>query len=177
MNKLKKMINECYKEKPFERIVVIGIGSSRVVYDSFGPFTVSLLEQYFIYSEKKCKFELFLYGNLESPIHAVNYDKKINEIEEIHKDKNVLYIVLDACKTMKKQKKNELHAKRKPTSPGSGVGKNLKSIGNISVHNVLRNLPSEKCTYDDTYEAMPMNEMYICSKKAAEILFYALTEI
>lgn len=171
MDKLKKLINKYYTEKPFERIVVIGIGSSRVVYDSFGPFTVSLLKQYFIYSGKRCRFNLFLYGDLESPIHALNYDKRINEIEEIHKDKNVLYIVLDACKTMKKQKKNELHVKRKPTSPGKGVGKNLRSIGDISIHHVLRNEPN------DVYEAMPLDETYIGSKKAADLLFHALVEI
>lgn len=171
MNKLKKMINECYKEKPFERIVVIGIGSSKVIYDTFGPFTVSLLEQYFIYSEKKCKFELFLYGNLESPIHAVNYDKKINEIEEIHKDKNVLYIVLDACKTLRNQKENAIKIKIKPTTPGKGVGKNLRSIGDISIHHIIRNETNL------IYEAMPLDETYISSKKAADLLFNALVEI
>lgn len=171
MDKLKKIINKYYTEKPFERIVVIGIGSSRVVYDSFGPFTVSLLKQYFIYSGKRCRFNLFLYGDLESPIHALNYDKRINEIEEIHKDKNVLYIVLDACKTMRNQKENEIQIAILPTTPGKGVGKNLRSIGDISIHHVLRNEPN------DVYEAMPLDETYIGSKKAAEILFYALTEI
>lgn len=175
MNKIIEMINECYNEKPFNRIAVIGIGSAKIVHDAFGPLTVSLLTQQFVASEKKCKYELFIYGDMSSPIHAVNFNEKIKEIKE--KNKDALIIALDSCIPKKSHKEDELVLRKGGFRPGLGVDKDFEKIGDISMLYILRNVASENSLYSVIFNNMPLNEMYLAAKKASDILLYGLTEV
>ena len=124
LNEISNIIYKKFKESKKEKIVIVNIGTSRIVGDIIGPLTGSFL----IESDSK----LAIYGTMNNPLAASILNEKFTEIEKIHK--NDFIIAIDACISLDKKDKNgTIILKDTPIKPGYGLGKNLKSIGDLSI--------------------------------------------
>lgn len=117
-NKIKKYITD--------DTVIICVGTDKCIGDSLGPIVGSIL------IEKN--FSLPVFGTLESPIHALNIEEKLNYINKLHP--NALIIGIDAC-LGEENSIGEIHIRDYPIHPGKGVGKSLPEIGHISIIGIV----------------------------------------
>ncbi|MCM2535623.1 spore protease YyaC [Neobacillus pocheonensis] len=108
-------------------IVFVCIGTDRSTGDSLGPLVGTLLE------EKQLQ-SFSVYGTLEEPIHAVNLDQKLKEINAKHF--NPYIIGIDACLGRIKNI-GVIQVANGPVKPGAGVNKELPEVGNIHITGIV----------------------------------------
>lgn len=108
-------------------VIVLCIGTDRSTGDSLGPLVGDKLK--FLIRDK-----VFLYGNLENPVHAKNLSEVINEIYT--KYENPFIIAIDAC-LGSLQNVGKIIIEGKPLSPGSAMNKDLPKIGNLSITGIV----------------------------------------
>ena len=108
-------------------IVFVCIGTDRSTGDSLGPLIGTLLEERNIQS-------FYVYGTLDEPIHAVNLNEKLMEIESKHL--NPFIIGIDACLGRMKNI-GMIQLLDGPVKPGAGVNKNLPSVGDIHITGIV----------------------------------------
>lgn len=108
-------------------IIFLCIGTDRSTGDSLGPLV-----------GEKLKFlsnnNIFIYGSLETPIHAKNLSSILIEINKNFK--NPYIIAIDAC-LGSIDNVGKILIQRKPLFPGKAVNKDLPSIGNMSIVGVV----------------------------------------
>jgi putative sporulation protein YyaC len=120
VEKMTNFILKKYNESEKDEIVIVNIGTDRCIGDMFAPMLGSFMET----KESSIKF----YGTLENPIHAKNIDSKLEEIFSLHT--NPFIIGVDASIG---QSVNYFYIKNTPILAGKGVGKDLPSVGDISI--------------------------------------------
>jgi putative sporulation protein YyaC len=106
--------------------IIVCIGTDRCIGDCLGPLVGTLL--------KSKNFPLPVYGTISDPIHALNIDKKLNEIKLLHPDNNIIGI--DAC-LGDSDSIGEIQARDYPVHPGKGVGKSLPNVGDTSIIGIV----------------------------------------
>jgi len=106
--------------------IIVCIGTDRCIGDSLGPIVGSMLEYK--------GFPLPIYGTIEEPIHALNIDKRIDEIKKLHPGKNIIGV--DAC-LGDKGHIGEIQARDYSVHPGKGVGKSLPDVGETSIIGII----------------------------------------
>ena len=106
--------------------VIVCIGTDRCIGDCLGPLTGTIL--------KSKNFPLVVYGTISEPIHALNLDKKLNEIKSIYP--NSLIIGIDAC-LGSTESIGEIQIRDYPIHPGKGVGKILPNVGDYSIIGIV----------------------------------------
>lgn len=112
------------KQKP---IAIICIGTDRSTGDSLGPLVGT-------YLEKKKSPTYYIYGTLEEPIHAVNLEEKLAEINRLHQDPFIIGI--DACLGRLKSV-GMISIGNGPLKPGAGVNKELPQVGDIHITGIV----------------------------------------
>lgn len=108
-------------------IVFICIGTDRSTGDSFGP----------LIGYKICNINhrnVYVHGNLESPVHAKNLVDVMNMVSSRY-DKPFI-IAIDAC-LGKMDHVGCISVGEGPIKPGSGVNKDLPPIGDIFVTGIV----------------------------------------
>lgn len=108
-------------------IVVLCIGTDRSTGDSLGPLVGEKLK--FLVRNR-----VYLYGNLENPVHAKNLLDTIKKIEKQHK--NPFIVAIDAC-LGSLQNVGKIVVEQKPICPGSAMNKNLPKVGDISITGIV----------------------------------------
>lgn len=106
--------------------VIVCIGTDRCIGDCLGPLVGTLLKEKF--------FPLPVYGTISNPIHALNIDKKLNEIKSLHPNSTIIGI--DAC-LGDYDNIGEIQARDYPVHPGKGVGKTLPDVGEASIIGIV----------------------------------------
>lgn len=106
--------------------IIVCIGTDRCIGDCLGPLVGTLL--------KSKNFPLPVYGTISDPIHALNIDKKLNEIKLLHPHNNIIGI--DAC-LGDSDSIGEIQARDYPVHPGKGVGKSLPNVGDTSIIGIV----------------------------------------
>lgn len=106
--------------------IIVCIGTDRCIGDCLGPLVGTLL--------KSKNFPLYVYGTVSDPIHALNIDKKLNEIKLLHPHNNIIGIdaCLGDCDNI-----GEIQARDYPVHPGKGVGKSLPNVGETSIIGIV----------------------------------------
>lgn len=112
-------------EKEYDEIAVVCIGTDRSTGDSYGPLTGQMLS-------KLRLLEFKLFGTLDKPVHALTLVEAINEIDL---DKT-LVIAVDAGMG-NVDMIGDIGVSYEPVKPGSGLGKNLPEIGDISITGIV----------------------------------------
>ena len=108
---------------PDSRIVVVCVGTDRSTGDSLGPIVGSSLSKY--------RSPLFdLYGTLEEPVHAMNLDDTLREIDS--RTRNPFVIGIDAC-LGQAASVGCIQVGSGPVRPGAGVNKELPPVGDIHI--------------------------------------------
>lgn len=118
LNKIEKI------EKNYDSIAVVCIGTDRSTGDSYGPLTGQMLS-------KLRTLDFALFGTLDMPVHALALSKALESIDE-----SFLVIAVDAGMGAKEMVGN-IELSYDPIKPGSGVGKDLPIVGDISITGIV----------------------------------------
>lgn len=124
-NKLTRLIEDNINHN--QEIIILCIGSDRSTGDSLGP-----LIGYKLY--KKKMDNIFIYGTLNSPVHAVNLNSKLNYIKKEHP--NAFIIAVDAS-LGKANHVGYVTLSTNTLKPGLGVNKDLPEVGNICITGIV----------------------------------------
>ncbi|HHX18393.1 MAG TPA: spore protease YyaC [Clostridium sp.] len=112
-------------KKEYNKIAVVGIGSDRATGDSFGPLVGYMLS--------KCQiYDFDVYGTILNPVHAKNIEETLKSIDH----SNTLVIAVDAS-VGRPEHIGHIVLSNQPIKPGSGVGKDLPPVGDISISAVV----------------------------------------
>lgn len=113
--------------KENKEIVILCIGTDRSTGDSLGPIVGDKLK--FLVRDN-----IYIYGNLENPVHA----KNIAEINDfiLKKHSNPYIIAIDAS-LGDLQDVGKVIIESKPLTPGLALNKKLPSVGNLSITGVV----------------------------------------
>ncbi len=142
MKKVKKFYKNplCYYDLAYfikdyinKNTVIICIGTDRCIGDCLGPLVGTYLTE--------SMFPFPVYGTISEPIHALNIDKKLEEIKRVHSDATVIGI--DACLGEEKNI-GEIQVRDYPIHPGKGVGKLLPYVGESSIIGIVDSNGSEE---------------------------------
>ncbi|WP_250278055.1 spore protease YyaC [[Clostridium] colinum] len=109
-------------------IIFLCIGSDRTTGDSLGPLVGYKL------SKLPLKNNIFIYGTLDSPVHAKNLKETIKNIYSTHK--NPILIAIDAS-LGDKEYINYISLGEGSIKPGAGINKNLPSVGDIYIKGIV----------------------------------------
>ncbi len=127
--------SECLKgliyknKKKSERLVLLCIGTDKVMGDCLGPLLGYML--------KKTGYAGIIYGDLDSPVHAKNIFEVIEEINKKHP--HAFIIAIDASLG------NASHIGFITLGvgsilPGAGVGKSLPRVGNLFITGIVNSI-------------------------------------
>ncbi|MGE5614319.1 MAG: spore protease YyaC [Bacillota bacterium] len=111
----------------FKSIVFVCIGTDRSTGDSLGPligYKISGLKQKHVY----------VYGNLENPVHAKNLDQVMKRIAS--ECENPFIVAIDAC-LGSMDHVGYVGIGEGPVKPGSGVNKELTPVGDMFVTGIV----------------------------------------
>jgi putative sporulation protein YyaC len=122
------LCNELYPIIKEDRpIVFLCIGTDRSTGDSLGPLVGEKLK--FLVRDR-----IYLYGNLEYPIHAKNLCETITEIKLQYT--NPFIVAIDAC-LGNLQNIGKIFIERKPLTPGAAMNKELPAVGDLSITGIV----------------------------------------
>lgn len=108
-------------------IIILCVGTDRSTGDSLGPIVGDKLK--FLVREN-----VFIYGNLENPVHAKNISETKDLIIKNHT--NPYIIAIDAS-LGDLQDVGKVIIESKPLYPGLALNKNLPPVGNLSITGVV----------------------------------------
>lgn len=128
MNKLISDLRQCFYKvnKQYNKIIIICIGTDRCTGDCYGPLVGKMLKERI----NNCNIEVI--GDLENPIHAINLN---NTVKKIELDNNLI-IAIDAC-LGDEEDIGKISISNRPINPGKGFGKQLKSLGDVSIKTIV----------------------------------------
>ena len=109
-----------------QSIVFICIGTDRSTGDSLGPLVGTKLKRRFP--------NRHIYGTLQSPVHALNLEETLKNIEASYDDPFIIGI--DAC-LGKLSSIGIIAASDGPVKPGAGVNKQLPPVGNMHITGIV----------------------------------------
>ncbi len=114
---------------PFDHphLVFCCIGTDRSTGDSLGPLTGSRLTE-------SPLFPFPIIGTLETPLHALNLQQKLEEIADSKPDAYI--IAIDAC-LGKGSSIGQILLRDGSIRPGQAVGKDLPAVGNIAIKGIV----------------------------------------
>lgn len=147
--------------KPNQKINIVCIGTDRIIPDSLGPMIGTMLSENIILDNIK------VIGTLESPLHALNFRKRIKK--EI--DKDALVIAIDANRG---NKVGEIQILNRPISPGKGFLKNLPAIGHVSIVGTTWERGEDVDIYD---HKIRLGDIYKISKIISLSIFLAIDDL
>ena len=107
--------------------VLLCIGTDRSTGDSLGPLVGTKVEDHL-------PPQVTVYGTLDRPVHAVNLEATIKEIEENFT--NPFIIAVDAC-LGRTESIGYINIKPGPLYPGTGVNKHLPAVGQMHIVGVV----------------------------------------
>lgn len=108
-------------------IVVVCIGTDRSTGDALGPLTGSLLQ------EKGLNL-FHVFGTLDEPVHAMNLENILNDIEANYSYPFIIGI--DAC-LGRMTSIGDIKVNAGPVKPGAGVHKKLPEVGHASITGIV----------------------------------------
>jgi putative sporulation protein YyaC len=108
--------------------VFVCIGTDRVIGDAVGPLVGTMLKEKGITNP--------VYGTLEEPMHALNLEKRFQEIKRNHP--NAKIVGIDAC-LGDVDDIGDVQVRETSIKPGRGVGKNLVEVGEFSLVGIVGN--------------------------------------
>lgn len=107
-------------------IIILCIGTDRATGDCLGPLVGQFLKN-------SCN-NLYVYGTLAQPVHALNLEQTIKEIYEKHERPYI--IAVDASLGVREHI-GYATVSRSPLVPGKGVNKKMPAIGNLSITGIV----------------------------------------
>ncbi|EST51877.1 sporulation protein [Brevibacillus panacihumi W25] len=110
-----------------DEIVIVCIGTDRSTGDALGPLVGTKLHEL-------PSLRLQVYGTLEEPVHAMNLNEKMEQIQNTHPTSTI--IAIDACLGQFSNVGN-INVANGPLKPGAGVKKELPSVGTFHITGIV----------------------------------------
>lgn len=130
-------MNDLLKEKIIkcntDELIFLCIGTDRSTGDSVGPWTGTKLREK-IAKNKYYNNGVYVYGDLENPVHAKNLEDAISDIKANHP--TALVIAIDAC-LGSMQSVGRVYIEDRSIEPGKAMNKGLPAVGNIAITGVV----------------------------------------
>lgn len=108
-------------------LVIVCIGTDRSTGDALGPLVGSQLQERQIPGAH-------IYGTLENPVHAVNLEETLADIQQRHESPFIIGI--DAC-LGKHKNIGTIAVNDGPVLPGAGVNKKLLPVGDMNITGIV----------------------------------------
>ena len=122
-------------DKALDDVVILCIGTDRSTGDSLGPIVgYKLLNRIISDSRKITENGITVYGTLDSPVHAINLEHVLSDIERRH-DKPFC-IAVDASLGTKNHI-GYVTVGTGPLRPGLGVNKQLPDVGDLHITGIV----------------------------------------
>ena len=112
-------------------IIFICVGTDRCTGDSLGPLVGYKSKNFF---KNLSKLNIFIYGSLESPVHAKNIVSIIDKIKLSFK--NPFIVAIDSC-LGPINNIGKVFINKTPLYPGLAVNKDLPSVGDLSITGIV----------------------------------------
>jgi len=109
--------------------LIFCVGTDRCIGDALGPLTGTVLKR------KGLSFPVF--GTVENPVHALNI---ISNIKTIKKNYPSSFIIAIDASLGNADEIGNIIIRKSPLFPGKGVGKELPSIGHISIVGIVEDV-------------------------------------
>lgn len=109
-----------------KNILVLCIGTDKCIGDCLAPLVGSYL--------KKRQFPHPILGTLDMPVHALNMETAVDEINSTYPDHFI--VAVDAC-IGEEDSIGAIQIRHAPISPGKGVGKTLPQVGHLSIVGIV----------------------------------------
>lgn len=121
---------ECFKNlfsSNYSDIIFLCIGTDRATGDSLGPLVG--------YKIKDMNYSnVHVYGTLDEPVHAKNLNNYLDTF--LQEYENPFIVSIDAC-LGKQERIGFVNVKEGALSPGSGVNKQLPSVGHMNITGIV----------------------------------------
>lgn len=124
-----KVIKQERNLDKFDDIVILCIGTDRLPGDCLGPLVGSLLLE-------KGETHAHVYGTMEAPLHAKNMESILANIDSTFNPHTTLKIAIDASLSSTIDI-GTITIKNDGLQPGSGAGKDLPLVGDISIAGIV----------------------------------------
>jgi putative sporulation protein YyaC len=121
-------LSDLIKNKSFQNIVFLCIGTDRSTGDCLGPLVGERL-----ISCSKFK-NICVFGTLNEPVHAKNLD---SIIRKIYRTIDNPYVIAVDASLGRVENIGNINIYEGPVYPGAGVNKDLKPVGNISITGIV----------------------------------------
>jgi putative sporulation protein YyaC len=125
---LAQHLTQRFRLKPYDSdMVIVCIGTDRSTGDALGPLVGSKLQTH-------ASRQLEIYGTLDDPVHAMNLNEKMGQIQLSHPKSTI--IAVDACLGQFSNVGN-INVANGPLKPGAGVKKDLPSVGTFHITGIV----------------------------------------
>lgn len=141
------------EESKNKDIIFLCIGSNKIIGDSFGPKVGSKLKE--MEFNKKIK----LIGDMKKPITAKNVKNILKKI-----DKRSYIIAIDSA--LSNLVENEVFITKDQISLGSGIGKQIDTIGNLGIK---LNVAKHKNNFIENIKSLKMINEYKLNKLSSMV--------
>lgn len=122
---LSRLINKTMKKG--QQLVILCIGSDRSTGDSLGPLIGHKLSRY-------CLENVYIYGTLNEPVHAINIQHTIDKIYDDFE--NPFILAIDASLGVRNHV-GYYTLGQGPLIPGLGVNRSLPAIGDLHITGIV----------------------------------------
>jgi putative sporulation protein YyaC len=129
VQRLSSALNTAFQQAVGRSIVVVCVGTDRSTGDAFGPIVGSKLKAAGRWRD------VFIYGTLDEPVHAVNLAATLRDIRAVHGDQPFV-VAVDAC-LGKFDHVGHIILDKGPLRPGAGVKKTLPEFGDYILTGVV----------------------------------------
>lgn len=152
----------------YSHLIILCIGTARIVGDSYGPIVGGLL------SKKIDNSRVKVIGNLSSPVTYENIDYIIKKILKIYKNPRI--VVIDSALS-KDEYIGKIFVTRGKTKIANGVQKRSISFGDISIRAIVARNEKEYTKNFYNLKNTSMDLIYRLSKITANELSKVIKEI
>ncbi len=153
-------------KKTFNQIIIMCIGTDKIIADCLGPLVGHILENKFSLKEN-----IYIYGTLKNPVHSSNIQDYIKFIEKKHND--YIIIAIDAS-LGSLDKIGYIKTGIGQIKPGSGVNKTLPYIGNIYIKGIIQDKNTPKSLI---IQSTSLYNVMLMAEKISEGLIKTLIRI
>lgn len=117
-----------YKIPSFEDIVILCVGTDRSTGDCLGPLVGDKLSKLRFINNTN------ILGTLKDPVHAKNITERT---QKIYSEFSSPFIIAIDASLGKNENVGKINLYNGPIFPGSGVNKNLKPVGDVSITGIV----------------------------------------
>jgi len=149
-------LSNCLKKVPWDRTVILCIGSDLSTGDSLGPLVGHFL---------KYRVTMPVYGTLKDTVHATNVSKVVSTIKEKHNNPFILAVDSSLSEI---ENIGMITVREGPIEPGKAVNKDIEPVGDMSITGVVNAVGFPGRIEYAIISSTPLSRVYAMASVIAE---------